>query len=739
MNHMMPSPNRQGSGASVLQNSGFMVGPYEILQPLAEGGMAQVFLCVRRGAGQFEKRVVLKVLHPKFLDNPEYVTMFIQEARMLARLQHPNIVDVYEVEQVDRSPYLAMEYVNGPTLGYLHRRATEVEDHQIGYLLHVMVQVCLGLHHAHTLVVDGRPAGMVHRDVSSHNILIDAATGTAKLIDFGIAKEDDEDAVTRIGVLKGKLPYMAPEVLRGKRADARADIFAVGVLLYRLVTDRLPFGNGDDFWATRLSGEYPRPSEVSDRVSPQMEAIIDRAMRVSPEQRYQTAEELANDLSSEIARMGTNVRSMPQWIKAVFPRGEAEWSRRPGMTKGTMHSALSHLLTQGGSGAAETQQRRWLPMVAAAGLSGILGTGLLAVGIAALVALGPVTSGRAEQDVVTYLDAADELIRKNQIEAARSMNTRAEALGVEDVDLVLRLVDQQGAIERREAVLRASDRIQAGELEEARRILVSTLERHPSDAELSSQLETLDQLVRAAAKARATGPTPRPSPTEPVEEGSAPAAKAKAPAESAPVGSPSEAPAAVPPVPADAIAPAVLEVVTIPPSLIVLDGALMGFAPLAIPGLEPGAHVVEARLDGYRATQAPVELSAGESSSVELVLEPLSPAPVAPAPAPAPARDAVAPTLDLPPPSDVRTPYAMHAALAPIQESLVSSGVDPALAKAVLADLEGSNTPRLEAGQVVRVNPAAIHELVLAMARAGAARRDIQTTLRKSFQSGALD
>lgn len=724
----LPGPNRPRSGTGVLQNSRYMVGPYEILEPLAEGGMAQVFLCVRRGAGQFEKRVVLKILHPKFVENPEYVTMFIQEARMLARLRHPNIVDVYEVEHVDRSPYLAMEYVSGPTLGDLHRRARKSGTYHLGYLLHVMYQVCLGLHHAHTLVVDGKPAGIVHRDVSSHNILVDAATGTAKLIDFGIAKEDDEQAVTRIGVLKGKLPYMAPEVLQGKRADARADIFAVGVLLYRLVTDRLPFKDGDDFWATRLSGVYPRPSDVAEGVSPEMDAIIDRAMRVVPEERYQTADELAADLSAEIRRLGTNVRTMPQWLASVFPGGEGDWMR--GMARGTMHSALSHLLTTGGAGAPAAPRRK-LPIIAVAGLTAFAGLGFLATFIVVLVALAPTTFRRAPEDAVTYLDAADQMIGQNQMEAARSMNARAEALGIEDVELVVRLVNQRGAIERREAVLRASDRIQANKLDEARQILVATLERYPSDEELGSQLATLEELMRSRA-------APGPRATKPPE-----------PATSEPPRPPPGVVERVLPKPAATQAPeanalGVLEVSTTPPSLIVLDGALMGLSPITIPGVERGAHEVEARLDGYLTERIPVNLGPGQASSVQLVLKPVAdsvlPVPVSVAPPPlAMAAARVAPTVELPPRSEVSTSYAMHAALAPILDALVAGGVEASLAKAILADLEASNAPRLEAGQTLRVNPKAIHDLVLGMSKAGAARRDIQTTVRRSFQSGALD
>jgi serine/threonine protein kinase len=733
----------------LVQNSRIAVGPYEIVHLLGEGGMAQVYLCVRRGAGQFEKRVVLKVLHPEYLGNQEYVSMFIHEARMLARLRHPNIVDVYEVDRVAHYPYLAMEFINGPTLGRLQKRAKEAGAYELGYLLHIAYQVCLGLHHAHTLVIDGRPAGIVHRDVSSQNILVDAGTGMAKLIDFGIAKTHEEELQTQIGVLKGKLAYMAPEVLRGQQADARADVYAVGVLLYRLVTDRLPFADGDGFSSARMSGRYPKPSRVAPGVSPQMEAIIIRALQPSPEDRYQTAEELASELADEIDRLGTNVRLLPQWLRGLFPGGEQDWSSRPGgdaPTRATAHSALSHLMSTNTMTVPRVNPRPFL-LVALAGIATVFGFGVLGLLGGILFALSPTPSDGARDEVVTFLDAADNLLQQNQVEAARSMNTRAEALGVEDVQMAVRLANQRGAIERREAVLRASDRIQSGNLQEARQILVATLERYPSDDELRSQVSTLDGLMRAQAANGTAQASVAPPPPLPVQAAAIRTEERLEPARTARV---------------EAAAAGEIRVSTTPPSLITLDGALVGLSPVTIPSVASGTHDLEAKLEGYGPQRATVEVRGGGVTPVELVLAPVAVpvsgpvaqpvsgpvsgpvpapvpiAPVAPAPAPAPVAK-TAPKVELPAPSQVKTSYEMHEALAPIAEALVSAGVDPALAKGVLADLESSNAPRLEADQVLRVNPRPIHDLVLDLANAGAARRDIQATLRKSFQSGALD
>src|SRR5262249_55078323 len=156
------------------------------------------------------------------------------------------------------------------------------------------------LHHAHTLKIKGAPAGIVHRDVSSQNVLVDVETGMARLIDFGIAKSELGDLKTEIGLLKGKVIYMAPEILRGAKPSPRIDIYAVGVLLYAVLTGRLPFTETDDIWAARIAGRYPRPSQVRPDLSAAIDRIIHRALHPDPERRYQTAAEFAADLEAEV-------------------------------------------------------------------------------------------------------------------------------------------------------------------------------------------------------------------------------------------------------------------------------------------------------------------------------------------------------------------------------------------------------------------------------------------------------
>jgi serine/threonine protein kinase len=321
--------------------AGLRFGRYEIIRPLGEGGMAQVYLAARLGAGGFVKPTVLKVLHSRFLSEGPVIDMFLEEARLLARLQHPHIVDVDEVECTGGVPYLAMEYVHGPTLGDLQRHVGRPGPDTIASFLLLLRQVCDALHYAHTLTMDGRPLGLVHRDVSSQNIVIDASTGSAKLIDFGIAKAVDSAQHTEIGVLKGKVHYMAPEVLTGSRPDGRADIYSVGVLLYRILSGRAPFRPAE------LFGREPPPPELS--FPPGISAVVEKATRHSREERYATAAQLGADLQRLIDDLGATPAQLAPFVAKVFPRGEADWRRHEVEHSTTPHRSLQILAMEAGS------------------------------------------------------------------------------------------------------------------------------------------------------------------------------------------------------------------------------------------------------------------------------------------------------------------------------------------------------------------------------------------------------
>ncbi|MEQ1566835.1 MAG: serine/threonine-protein kinase, partial [Myxococcota bacterium] len=326
--------------------TGLRLGRYEVTRPLAEGGMAQVYLGLLRGAGGFEKRVVLKVLHSRYLGESDFVKMFLDEGRILARLRHPNVVDVFEVECVDGVPYLAMEFVNGPTINALQKAALKAGRSRIEHYVFLLRQVADALSAAHTLSVDGVPLGLVHRDVSSQNVLVDATSGTAKLIDFGIARMADAlHEQTQVGVVKGKPHYLAPEVRAGAPYDARADLYAMGVLLYRCAAGRMPFREAD--LARSEPCEPYLPIERVPGLPDGLAEIVRRAMAPSPEDRYATAAELSADLRRVHEAAGVDARAVSQWIGGVLP-GDDDWGRRGESQSGTAHASLQRLVSEPG-------------------------------------------------------------------------------------------------------------------------------------------------------------------------------------------------------------------------------------------------------------------------------------------------------------------------------------------------------------------------------------------------------
>src|SRR4051812_47615115 len=228
-----------------------LFGKYRLVAQLGEGGMAQVFLAVHagpRGSG-FSKLTVIKKLRTSFEEDPAFIAMLVEEASLAARLNHPNVVQTHEVGDVDGKYFLSMEYLDGQSLHRTQNRskarqhaAKELDPStaaptfttEMEYV--VLLDVLAGLHHAHELAdYDGTPFAIVHRDVTPHNVFI-TYEGQVKIVDFGIAKAAGRGAETRHGEIKGKMRYMAPEQALGKQLDRRADIFAVGILLWEAAT-----------------------------------------------------------------------------------------------------------------------------------------------------------------------------------------------------------------------------------------------------------------------------------------------------------------------------------------------------------------------------------------------------------------------------------------------------------------------------------------------------------------------
>ncbi len=285
-----------------------LAGKYRLIAELGQGGMATVYLAVALGNSGFRKLAVVKVLRPEFAVDDEFIQMFLDEARLCARLSHPNIVHTYDVGVDESGHLIAMEYLDGVSL---HAATAKLGRNAGSFTFPLqakaLLEVVEGLRYAHELTdYDGRSLEIVHRDVTPHNIFV-TYDGQVKLLDFGIAKAATSSVKTATGVIKGKLTYMAPEQARGDPVDARADLYAVGVMLWEAVTGRRrwPTGLTEPALFTRLAtGELPEPPGAAARGFPaEVDDIVMRALAPSPADRYQTAAELRDALDGVLRQI----------------------------------------------------------------------------------------------------------------------------------------------------------------------------------------------------------------------------------------------------------------------------------------------------------------------------------------------------------------------------------------------------------------------------------------------------
>jgi len=282
--------------------------------------MARVWLARVRTTGQL---AAVKVLLPQLAENVAFQQMFFDEAAIASRVRHPNVCATFELGQQDRTLYIAMEWVNGPSLMRVLRpgAATNTSADNEGaarvpirarLAARIVADTCAGLHAAHELIGDdGRPLDVVHRDVSPHNILI-TTDGQIKVTDFGVAKALGKSHMTVAGQLKGKLAYMSPEQLMGGAVDRRADVFALGCVLYEITTGRQPFVGEHDpqVMAQIMMGHYELPSTSMHGYPPELEAIVERALGSDPELRYPTAEHMRHALEAYLRASGPPVTSI---------------------------------------------------------------------------------------------------------------------------------------------------------------------------------------------------------------------------------------------------------------------------------------------------------------------------------------------------------------------------------------------------------------------------------------------
>ena len=281
--------------------------------------MAEIFLAQSRGPEGFEKQVVIKRIRAPLADDPSFVQMFIAEARVASKLNHANIVHIFDFDQHQDTYYLAMEYVRGKSLAEVHRRARNLGRNVPPVLAaQVALEVARGLAYAHRLTDHGQPLGLVHRDDTPHNVLI-SYEGAVKLTDFGIAKASNRASTA--GMLKGKFAYMAPEQARGEAVDSRTDIFALGITLWELLSGARLFDGDSDLAVLRAvqEREISSPGLSNPEVAPPLAALVMRALQRDAARRFQTAAEMERSLlqyvisstrSPEDTDVGLFVRSL---------------------------------------------------------------------------------------------------------------------------------------------------------------------------------------------------------------------------------------------------------------------------------------------------------------------------------------------------------------------------------------------------------------------------------------------
>lgn len=308
-----------------------------IIKRLGQGGMAEVFLAKQVGVKGFEKFVVMKKVLPQFAQNPEFVDMLFAEARANARLTHPNVVQTFDVGVSDGVAYILMEYVRGPDL---KRLVIELRRKGLGlpleHALRIVAEVAAGLHYAHSYV---DPAGtshpVVHRDVSPHNVLI-SLDGAIKLSDFGIAKVAGEDN-TQAGVLKGKISYISPEAASGRTLDARNDVWALGVVLFELLTGQMPFRREHD--AATLNAivrePAPVPSQLRPHIPQDVSDLILRALVKDPARRTPSAAAMREEIEAVMAhhRLNSSPAAVAQFFKDTLGDRLVEYA--PSTSTGT--------------------------------------------------------------------------------------------------------------------------------------------------------------------------------------------------------------------------------------------------------------------------------------------------------------------------------------------------------------------------------------------------------------------
>ena len=309
-------------------------GKYLLLDKVGTGGMAELFMAKQTGLKGFEKVMAIKRILPHLTEDPEFVTMFINEAKLAGLLSHQNIVQIFDLGHVENAYFIAMEYVMGKDLRtILHQAKVLNFPLPLGFALLIISKICAGLDYAHRKKdLHGKDLNLVHRDISPQNILV-SYEGEVKLVDFGIAKAASNSSETRAGTLKGKLSYMAPEQAMGKPVDRRTDIFSLGIVLYESITGHKLFKGDNDFDTlekVRQAKIIPPPTKLNAQITPELEAIVLKALAKEPEDRYPSTSDLQMDLEDYMSKSeheSSTVR-LSKYLQKLFEEDIRRESKR---------------------------------------------------------------------------------------------------------------------------------------------------------------------------------------------------------------------------------------------------------------------------------------------------------------------------------------------------------------------------------------------------------------------------
>jgi serine/threonine-protein kinase len=597
--------------------------------------MAEIYVCRLQGIGGFDKEVVVKRIIPERAGDPHFVRMFLDEARMVANLSHPNIVQVFEIGEENGVPFMAMEYVKGVTLGMIIRETQKQRKIHLGHCVALIAGIADALDYAHNAPgPDGSPLGLVHRDVSPGNIVI-SREGIPKLLDFGVALARGRLSQTDAGTVKGKFRYMAPEQVSHGPLDQRADVFSLGICLFELTAGAHPFGppGGSDVAVLRniVNGVFPNPTDLVPSYPKALEQVVLSAIEQDVNKRCPSARELRERLESFLTatRYNASRRDLVPWMRDLFP-DFSTLTKTGGLTAfsvGTPSAgipltpvtpthataSLGPIPTQmagqswsdpvqearpplgpsdttalnAGTPGLSVQPRRRLPWKWPAVGAGAV---VVLVGTLAGLRVGPFAPSRPpvatvappvgpghtdDEAAIAYLDAAEKLTLEKHFDPALDMLAKAGELRIQRPDLNIRLARLRHTVATSALLHKARASADESDWRAALTAARGVLDRDPENSEARQLVAS----ARAALEMRA----PERAAARPGREGA-------------------------------------VTITTKPPAMVFLDDQPIGRSPITRHPVAAGSHVVRIGASGYRSTEAEIKVSPRQNLALVIPL-----------------------------------------------------------------------------------------------------------------------